>query len=69
MNNNIKFTLIINKLNQKIAQLNIKISKDPNNVELKKKLNNLLIDKNRLYIGDTKDLEELSKKYGELKNE
>lgn len=68
MENNIKFTLIIDKLNQKIAQLNIRISKDSNNILLKEELNNLLNDRDLLYKGNTNDLNNLIKKYGDMIN-
>lgn len=69
MNNSIKFTLIIDKLNYQIAMLNIKISKDPKNKELNEKLNNLLADREKLYTGTAEDLDNLTKKYGDLINE
>ena len=69
MDNNIKFNLIIEKLNQKIAYLNIKISKDKNNLKLQKKLHDLLIDKEKLYKGTITDLENITLKYGETNNE
>lgn len=69
MNNSIKFTLIIDKLNYQIAMLNIKISKDPKNKELNEKLNDLLADREKLYTGTAEDLDNLTKKYGDLINE
>lgn len=69
MENNIKFTLMIETLNQKIADLNIRISKDSNNIELQQSLNDLLADKEKLYNGTLKDLEELTLKYGETYHE
>ncbi len=68
MENNIKFTLIIDKLNQKIAELNIKISKDTNNILLKEELNSLLHDRDLLYKGNANDLNALIKKYGDIIN-
>ena len=38
MENSIKFTLVVDKLDRKISKLNIKISKDSNNVEFQKEL-------------------------------
>ena len=38
MDNNIKFTVIVDKLNYQIAMLNIEISKNPSNNELNEKL-------------------------------
>ena len=69
MDNNIKFNLIIEKLNQKIAYLNIKISKDKNNLKLQKQLHDLLIDKEKIYKGTITDLENITLKYGETNNE
>lgn len=69
MENNIKFTLIIEKLNQKIAELNIKISKDETNELLKKELETLLVDRDLLYKGAQNDLNSIIQKYGEFTNE
>ncbi len=69
MDNNIKFTVIVDKLNYQIAMLNIKISKDPNNSELNEKLEKILADREKLYTGTAKDLDNLIKKYGDLINE
>ena len=63
MENSTKFNLIIEKLNQRIATLNIRLSKDSNNIELQNKLDELLKDKERVYKGTIKDLDELSLKY------
>ena len=38
MEKSIKFTLVVDKLDRRISKLNIKISKDTNNVELQKEL-------------------------------
>ncbi len=69
MDNNIKFTVIVDKLNYQIAMLNIKISKDPNNSELNEKLEKILADREKLYTGTAEDLDNLIKKYGDLINE
>lgn len=69
MDNNIKFTVIVDKLNYQIAMLNIKISKDPNNSELNEKLEKILADREKLYTGTAEDLDNLTKKYGDLINE
>ena len=69
MENNIKFTLIIEKLNQKIAELNIKISKDETNQLLKQELQTLLTDRNLLYKGTQSDLSNILQKYGDFTNE
>lgn len=69
MENSTKFNLIIEKLNQKIANLNIKLSKNSNNIELQTKLDELLKDKEKIYKGTKKDLDELILKYGETNNE
>ncbi len=69
MENNIIFTLINEKLNRKIAKLNILISKDSNNSDLKEELQEILSDKQLLYKGTTEDLKKLKEKYGEFINE
>lgn len=68
MENNVKFALALNTLNKKIAELNIKISKDLNNEILKNELSILLEDHHKLL--KEQDLEELKKimnKYGSKK--
>ncbi len=67
MENSTKFSLTIDKINLKIAELNIKISQDSNNDSLKEQLNNLLIDRNMLYTGNRQQLEKIIEKYGENK--
>ena len=57
MENSIKFTLIIDKLNRKISELNIKISKDFNN------------DRDLLYKGNVDDVKKIIEKYGDTFNE
>ena len=69
MENSIKFTLIIDKLNRKISELNIKISKDFNNDELQKKLQSLLEDRDLLYKGNDDDVKKIIEKYGDTFNE
>ncbi len=69
MDNNIKFTVIVDKLNYQISMLNIEISKDPSNNELNEKLNKLLADREKLYNGTAEDFDNLTKKYGDLINE
>lgn len=65
MERNVKFTLAIDTLNRKIADLNIKISKDLNNEDLKNELSVLLRDKNKLLKGtNINEFEELIEKYG-----
>ena len=61
MENSIKFTLIIDKLNRKISELNIKISKDFNNDELE--------DRDLLYKGNVDDVKKIIEKYGDTFNE
>ena len=68
MENNILFTLINEKLNRRIAKLNILISKDSDNISLKTELQQVLADKQLLYKGNTEDLEKLKEKYGEFIN-
>lgn len=69
MNNSIKFTVIVDKLNRLISELNIKISKNQENDELKSKLDELIDDRELLYKGSVKDLENIVAKYGEKINE
>ncbi len=69
MENSIKFTLIADKIDTKISKLNIKISKDSNNIELKKELEELLNDKNILYKGNVNDVKKIIEKYGDAFNE
>ena len=69
MENSIKFTLVVDKLDRKISKLNIKISKDSNNVELQKELEELLNDKNILYKGNSNEVEKIIEKYGDTFNE
>lgn len=68
MDNNMKFSLIIEKLNQRIAELNIKITKDKNNFLLKEELNSLLNDKELLYKGNPNDFKNIIEKYGDMIN-
>lgn len=69
MENSIKFTLIIDNLNRKISELNIKISKDFNNSELQEELKTLLEDRDLLYKGNVNDVKKIIKKYGDTFNE
>lgn len=69
MENNIEFALAIDTLNKKIAELNIKISKDLSNVVLKHELQRLLQDRDKLFKSvDKNELETLIKKYGSKDN-
>lgn len=69
MENSIKFTLIVDILDRKIAKLNIKISQDFNNIELKKELEELLNDRELLYKGNITEVEKIIEKYGDTFNE
>lgn len=69
MENCIKFTLIVDKLNRKISEINIKISKDLNNEDLKNELDILLKDRDLLYKGSLNDVEKIIEKYGDAINE
>lgn len=69
MEKSIKFTLVVDKLDRRISKLNIKISKDSDNVELKQELEELLNDKNILYKGNSNDVEKIIEKYGDTFNE
>lgn len=70
MENNIEFALAIDTLNKKIAELNIKISKDLNNPFFKNELEILLQDKEKLFKSlDKTELKNLIEKYGSKNNE
>ena len=65
MDNNIKFTVALENLNNKIAELNIKISEDFDNEDLKNKLSILLNERNTLLKETNSEiLESLINKYG-----
>lgn len=65
MDNNIKFTIALENLNNKIAELNIKISEDFDNEDLKNKLSILLNERNALLKGTNSEIiESLINKYG-----
>ena len=68
MENNVKFALALNTLNKRIAELNIKISKDSNNEVLKNELSILLADYEKL-LKETnlEELEIIMNKYGSKK--
>lgn len=69
MENNVKFALALDNLNKKIAELNIKISKDFNNQLLKDELSLLLNDRESLLKEcNIEKLENLMNKYGSRKN-
>ena len=67
MENSMKFTLAIDKLNKKIADLNIKLSKNPDDLESEEKLQKLLYSKNVMYRGSSEEFEVLIEKYGSNK--
>ncbi len=69
MENSVKFTLVVNILDRKIAKLNIKILENSNNIELKKELEELLNDRNLIYKGNINDVEKIIEKYGDAFNE
>lgn len=65
MDNNMKFSLAIDTLNQKIAEITIKLSEDLNNKSLQLELEQLLENKDRLYkSNDREELKKLIEKYG-----
>ena len=65
MDNNIKFSVAIENLERKIAELNIKISKDLNNQVLKHELSRLLNNRDMLLKGtDSNIIESLINEYG-----
>lgn len=69
MDNNMKFTLTVNKLEMKISELNIKILNNPNNVQLKEELDEVLNDKSTLYKGSAVEVKKIIEKYGENLND
>lgn len=69
MENNVKFAIALDNLNKKIAELNIKISKDLNNEILKDELSILLDDREKLLKEyDLVQLEKIMNKYGSKNN-
>lgn len=68
MDKNIAFSLIIDILNRKISELNIKLSKNES-PELRRTLDELLADKKALYEGNADTLKTVLEKYGDLINE
>ena len=69
MENNVKFALALDNLNKKIAELNIRISKDFNNQLLKDELSVLLIERETLLKEcDMEKIEKIMNKYGSKKN-
>ncbi len=69
MENSTKFTLAIDRINKKIADLNIKISKDFENNNLKSILQELLEDKQKIYKSDSEEFLKIIEKYGSNNNE
>ncbi len=69
MENHIKFTIALDNLNAKITELNIKISKDLSNENLKNELSILLNDREKLLKeSDIVEIEKILNKYGSSKN-
>ena len=66
MKDNIKFSLVIDKLNQKIAELNIKLARNENDPVIKAELDEILKDKELLYQGTDQELKTILDKYGDL---
>ena len=64
MNENLKLNLAIDKIEKKIAELNIKITKNPEDIDSIKELNILLKNRNKIYTGNTEELKILINKYG-----
>ena len=69
MDNGTRFTLAIDRINKKIADLNIRISKDLENENLKAELQILLEDKQKLYKADSEEFIKIIEKYGSNNNE
>ena len=64
MENNVKFALALDNLNKKIAELNIRISKDFNNQLLKDELSVLLSERETLLKEcDMEKIEKIMNKY------
>ena len=69
MENHIKFTIALDNLIAKITELNIKISKDLSNENLKNELSILLNDREKLLKeSDIVEIEKILNKYGSSKN-
>ena len=69
MENSVKFALALDNLTKRIAELNIKISKDFSNQLLKDELAILLNDREDLLKEcDMEKIEKLTNKYGSNKN-
>lgn len=65
MENDVKFSVALENLNRKIAELNIKISKNFDNENLKTELSNLLKEHDLLLKETDKEIiESLINKYG-----
>ena len=62
---NTKFSLIIDKLNKKITEINILLSKDNSNEALKNELNLLLKDRDLFFKGTNEQLKEMADKIDE----
>ena len=69
MNDNTKFAILLDILNRKIADLNIRISKKETDEELNLELKQLLKDRSMLYNGKHEDFCEILKRYGETIND
>ncbi len=70
MNDNTKFTILLDMLNRKIADINVILSKNPSNKEiLNKELENLLNDRETLYNGNYEDFCKILSKYGDTIND
>ncbi len=67
MDNNLKLTIVIDKLDKKIAELNIKLSKNEGNSDDINKLNQLLEEREKIFRGTSDELKALIEKYGSKK--
>ncbi len=67
MKDSLKFTLAIDNLERKISELNIKISKTPNE-NLQKELEILLKDKENIFKKNQDEVKILIEKYGSINN-
>lgn len=68
MEDNLKFTIAVDKLDKEIAELNIKISKDPTNTFIIQELESLLKDREKIFKGNAEELKMLIEKYTSKKD-
>ena len=69
MDDILRFTIAINNLDRRIAELNIEIAKDSNTSDYNRELELLLRDREKILSGSNQELRELIKKYGSKNDE